>query len=181
MAGGNSYAPGPDWDQRAAGWRAATMDQRPGSSGPSRALIAAARIRPGQKVLDLASGTGEPALAIARLVQPTGMVTALDLSKAMLDTARERAEKLGITNMDFRVGPMDVLDFEDHTFDVVTCRFGLMFADDAGAAMKEARRVLVPGGRIAVIVHGPRHHNTQFDVVRRALGRLHHADRYRFT
>jgi ubiquinone/menaquinone biosynthesis C-methylase UbiE len=156
----------PYWDACAAGWRDATISKPPSHTGPSGILMDLARIEPGQRTLDLASGTGEPALAIAQRVGPQGHVTALDASQAMLKTAQDRAVNLGLENMEFHVGPMESLPFEDDSFDVVTCRFGLMLADEPLAALKEISRVLAPGGRLAVMVHGPRDRNTQHNTVR---------------
>ncbi len=130
-------------------------------------LIAAAEIAPGQEVLDLASGIGEPALTTARRVAPGGRVTATDLVPEMLAGAKRRAAEAGIDNMRFEIADMEALPFDDAAFDRVMCRFGIMFCPRADRALAEARRVLRPGGRAAFMVWGPREDNTLFDVVQR--------------
>ncbi len=154
-----------DWAGRAAAWnrwadQLAKMADR--FNGP---LIEAAGIGPGQRVLDLASGAGEPALTVARRVLPEGRVTATDLVPEMLAGARRRAAEAGIENIDFEIADMEALPFADAAFDRVTCRFGLMFVPDAGHALGEALRVLVPGGRAAYLVWGPRENTTLFAVM----------------
>jgi ubiquinone/menaquinone biosynthesis C-methylase UbiE len=113
------------------------------------AVIEAARIRPGMRVLDLATGTGQPALTIARLVGPGGHVTATDISAAMLETAEENARAAGITNITFRQTDAHELPFADASFDAVTCTIGAMYFVEIRKALEEVRRVLRPGGRAA--------------------------------
>lgn len=100
-----------------------------------------------QQHLDIATGTGEPGLTIARL-SPKGRVVLTDLAPEMLDVAVRRAEARGVTNVETRVCSADDLPFGDATFDSVSVRFGYMFFPDAAAATKELTRVLKPGGRI---------------------------------
>ncbi|MFQ5786274.1 MAG: class I SAM-dependent methyltransferase [Alphaproteobacteria bacterium] len=128
-------------------------------------LLDAARLAPGQNVLDLASGTGEPALTSARRVGPDGVVTATDLVPEMLASARRRAADAGLDNLRFEIADMEALPFAAARFDRVVCRFGVMFCPRADAAFAEARRVLRPGGRAAFMVWGPRADNTMFEVV----------------
>src|SRR5437763_16946886 len=89
-----------------------------------------ARILPGMQVLDLASGTGDPAISLARLVGPKGKVTATDLSAGMVDVARVNASRSGVVNIDFRQADMQVLPFADSSFDAVTSKIGIMYAVD---------------------------------------------------
>lgn len=154
------------WKIRAAHWKASAPEGASLNDGPNRILIDLAGIKAGDHVLDLASGTGEPAISIALEVGEHGSVDALDASPEMLDGARARAQNLGLANISFHVGPMEEIPFDDGRFDAVTCRFGLMHADDAAAALRGVRRVLKPGGRAACMVHGARARNNQFDVVR---------------
>ena len=128
-------------------------------------LLDAADLAPGQAVLDLASGIGEPALDIARRVGETGVVTATDMVPAMLVGARRRAAEAKLANIRFEIVDMEALPFADAAFDRVLCRFGIMFSPSADVALAEARRVLVPGGRAAYMVWGPRVDNTIFEVV----------------
>lgn len=104
-------------------------------------------------VLDLASGTGEPGLTMASMLEG-GKVVLADLSEGMLAVAREHAENRGITNIETVVCDACDLPFADNTFDAVSCRFGFMFFPDMLLATKEMRRVLKPGGRISIAVWG---------------------------
>lgn len=121
----------------------------------SEALIAAASINAGQRVLDLASGTGEPALTIARAVGGTGRVVGTDVSEGMLEVAREFARRDGIENVEFVYADAESLPFEDGSFDVVTARMGVMFFIDVAQSLREVRRVLRPGGMAAFSAWGP--------------------------
>lgn len=119
------------------------------------ALLEHARLDPGMRVLELACGTGDPALEIARRVGPGGHVTATDLSPAMLDVCRTNAAEAGLSNMDFVVADAEELRFAPATFDRVTSRLGIMYFVDVQRALAEIRRVLVPGGVVALQVWGP--------------------------
>lgn len=102
-------------------------------------------------VLDIASGTGEPGLTIATMLNG-GKVIITDLSEDMLDIARENATKRGIKNIETQACDVCELPFSDNTFDAISCRFGFMFFPDMLLAAKEMVRVLKPGGRIATSV-----------------------------
>jgi len=105
---------------------------------------------PGQVILDAACGTGLPSLALAECVRPNGKVVAIDTSTSMIAAAMRIARSAGVGNIEHR--PMDVaaLEFDDASFDAVTCKEGLMFCADPVKAASELRRVLKPGGRFAV-------------------------------
>lgn len=122
----------------------------------TEAMLQAAEFRPGLDVLDLASGSGEPALSIAAAVAPEGCVTATDLSRGMLAVAEENAHRQGISNISFREADAEALPFPDKSFHCVTCRCGVMFVPDPVQAFRECRRVLKPGGRGVFLVWGPR-------------------------
>jgi SAM-dependent methyltransferase len=117
-------------------------------------VVQGAELAAGMRVLDLASGTGEPALSLARAVGPEGSVVATDLVPEMLEAARQNASAQGLSNMEFRVADAEQLPFPDGEFDRVTCRFGIMFFPDIPKAMNEIRRVLKPGGRVCFAVFG---------------------------
>jgi SAM-dependent methyltransferase len=119
------------------------------------ALLEAARVRPGLRILDLSSGTGQPALDLARAVGPAGHVTATDLSPAMLAIAEENAGAVGATNLAFRQADAEELPFPDASFDAVTSRLGAMYFVDIERALGEIRRVLRPGGHVGLAVWGP--------------------------
>ncbi len=97
--------------------------------------------------LDIASGTGEPGLSIARL-SPNGRVVLTDLVAEMLDIAARRARAQGVANIETKVCSADDLPFNDATFDSVSVRFGYMFFPDVVMATAEFARVLKPGGRL---------------------------------
>lgn len=132
-------------------------------------LLAAAAVGPGNRVLDLASGAGEPVLGAARRSGPTGFVLGLDLVPAMLTGAVRRAAAAGTPAPRFIVADMARLPLDEGVFDGITCRFGIMFCPDAAAALAECRRVLRPGGRAAFMVWGPLEDNTLFRELAGAL------------
>jgi len=125
-------------------WDLVIMDQL----GPvGTAMIERLDIAEDQQHLDIAAGTGEPGLSIARL-SPKGRVVLTDLVPEMLDVAARRADALGVTNIETKVCSADDLPFDDAVFDSVSVRFGYMFFPDAAKATAEFARVLKPGGRI---------------------------------
>lgn len=131
----------------------------------SDALLAAVGIAPGMQVLDVASGTGEPALRVATLLGNGGRVTASDVNPAMLAAAAEKARREGISNIAFQSADAADLPFPDAGFDAITCRMGIMFfAAERGAA--ELRRVLRPGGRAGFVVWGAYARNPWLTAIR---------------
>lgn len=114
-------------------------------------LLRAARLEPGQRVLDAATGTGIAAEAALAVVGPDGHVTAADVSQAMVDRARQRLA--GPPNTSVVVEDGQSLSFDDGVFDAVLCSLGLMFFPDPARGLSEFRRVLRPGGRAAVSVN----------------------------
>jgi len=120
------------------------------------ALVEYARPRAGMKVLDLASGTGEPSITLAERVGPDGSVTALDLSAELLEVAAKRAEIRGLKNFSVRQGDAHALPFPDQNFDLVTSRFGAMFFADPDTAFREVHRVLKPNARVCLASNAER-------------------------
>jgi len=135
------------WAGLSAGWEkwdSVIMDQL----GPvGTAMIERLNIAEDHQHLDIAAGTGEPGLSIARLL-PKGSVWLTDLAAEMLDVAARRAEAQGIANVGARVCSADDLPFDDAAFDSVSVRFGYMFFPDMPKATAEFARVLRPGGRL---------------------------------
>jgi ubiquinone/menaquinone biosynthesis C-methylase UbiE len=112
-------------------------------------LLRAAHIAPGMHILDIATGTGLSAGAALAAVGPTGHVTAADISPAMTEKARQRLDQ--VPNASVSVG--QALSFSNGSFDAVLCNLGLMFFPDPVQGLSEFRRVLRPGGRVAVSVN----------------------------
>ncbi len=110
--------------------------------------------RPGERVLDMASGPGEPAIAVARRVAPTGRVLGVDLSERMVELATQRSRAEQVPSVEFRVMDCTRLELPDASFDAVTSAFGFQIFTDPERAAAEARRVVRPGGRIAVCLWG---------------------------
>ncbi|MCB0630587.1 MAG: methyltransferase domain-containing protein, partial [Lewinella sp.] len=116
-------------------------------------IIEHLKLKPEDRVLDIAAGTGEPGLTIASIVH-RGSVTAVDLSEGMLQIARENADSKAISNFQTLVADACELPFEDNSFDAVSCRLGFMFFPDMELAAREMIRVLKPGGKLATTVWG---------------------------
>lgn len=127
----------------------------------------AAWITVGQRVLDVACGTGVLTLEAARRVGPSGAVVGLDLNEGMLAVARRKAPRL-----EWRRGRAEALPFETGTYDAVTSQFALMFFEDRPAALAEMRRVLRPGGRLAVAVWDAVEHSPGYAALIALLERL---------
>jgi ubiquinone/menaquinone biosynthesis C-methylase UbiE len=131
----------------------------------TRAQLAVSALTPGQRVLDLASGTGDPALEVARIVGPSGHVAVTDLAPQMLEIAREQAARAHLTNLSYEVVDAHEMPFPDASFDRVTCRLGVMFFWDCQKALREIRRVLKPGGIASFVAWGPLDRNEYMKVV----------------
>ncbi|MBI3805621.1 MAG: class I SAM-dependent methyltransferase [Nitrospirae bacterium] len=120
----------------------------------AEALIASADLSKGQQLLDVAAGTGEPSLTIARRFGPHLRITAIDGAEAMVGIAREKGQREGLSSVTFLQMKAEALGFETERFDRVISRFGVMLFDDPILGMKEMRRVLKTGGKMAIAVWG---------------------------
>jgi len=143
-------------DKTVAAWRKWHAQIAAFTVGATQAILEFGRLHDGLRVLDLASGVGDPALSIASSVAPNGRVTATDLGPGMLSLAEELARKRGLANMEFREASAESLPFPDGSFDVLTCRFGVMFFPNLPKALQECFRVLKPGGRVVFVAWGKR-------------------------
>lgn len=141
------------WDLAAAEYEALWQAQL---ADAQSALLAAAALRGGERVLDVACGTGLVSFAAANAVGPAGEVLGVDLSGAMVDAARQRAQQRGVSNAAFARMDAERLALPDASFDVALCALGLMYMPDPEQALREMRRVLRPGGRLVVAVWGER-------------------------
>jgi SAM-dependent methyltransferase len=141
-----------DWDANAAGWKKWWPVLERASQPVSNRLVALARIDAGARVLDVATGSGEPAITAARRIAPGGRVIAVDQSPGMLAIARQRADALGVSNVEFRESDGEALAINEHDFDAVLCRWGLMFMPDVFRAVTGFHQRLVAGGRFVTAV-----------------------------
>jgi ubiquinone/menaquinone biosynthesis C-methylase UbiE len=141
------------WDLAAtdyeALWRAQLADAHD-------ALLRRAALRPGEHVLDVACGSGLVAFRAADAVTSAGHVVGVDLSGRMIDVARAHADQRGVRHASFARMDAEQLAIPDARFDVSFCALGLMYMPDPGRALREMKRVLKPGGRLALAVWGMR-------------------------
>jgi SAM-dependent methyltransferase len=158
------------WSTAAAGWErwGDWFDRNSGNLAGW--MCDAAGIAPGQTVLDLACGSGNPSSTAAERVRPGGRVVATDLSPDMVAVTKRKAQTLGLDNLEAREMDMQALAFPDASFDAATCRFGLMFCPDPGKAVSEIRRVLKPGARFSATVWGVPAKNPFFTSITGVLG-----------
>ncbi|HEX6717167.1 MAG TPA: class I SAM-dependent methyltransferase [Pyrinomonadaceae bacterium] len=110
----------------------------------------------GDRVLDVCCGSGASAIPAAELIAPTGCVIGVDLAQNLLDLAHSKAKQRGLHNIEFRSADMTELPFDEGSFDVVICVFGIFFVPDMEAALRELKRVTRAGGRLAITTWGPR-------------------------
>jgi SAM-dependent methyltransferase len=118
-------------------------------------MMEVAQIAPGQRVLDVATGIGEPAMTAARRIGPGGTVIAIDQAPQMLAVARERLRSSGVQNVEFVEGDAEVVTLPADFFNAVVCRWGLMFFHDPVSALSRWRSSLVQGGWLVVAIWGP--------------------------
>lgn len=133
-----------------------------------RRLVTTAAVQPGDRVLDLACGTGVVARVAARRVGPTGAVAAVDVNADMLAVAETAAADVA-PPIDWRQADAAALPFDDDAFDVVLCQEAMQFFGDRVAVLREMRRVAKPGGRVAFSVLRSLKHNPVYQVVAQAL------------
>lgn len=147
------------WEAAAPGWRRRQETLRRFGAPVSGWMLDAVCLQPGQRVLELAAGMGETGMLAAELVAPMGGVIVSDQADAMLDGARARAVELGLSNVEFQVIGAEWIDLPLASVDAVLCRWGYMLLADPPAALAETRRVLRPGGHVALAVWDSAEHN----------------------
>jgi SAM-dependent methyltransferase len=137
------------WARAAPGWTRRRPEVQRFAQPVSEWMLDSAQLAPGQRVLELAAGAGETGLLAAQRIAPGGTLVATDMAEEMLEGIRSRADELGLDNVETRRVELEWIDAPAASFDAVLCRWGLMFAVDVEAALREIRRVLKPGGRLA--------------------------------
>jgi len=140
------------WDTAAAGWNAHTADISAWLRRPTDAMCSMAGVRAGARVLDVAAGSGDQTLAVARAVGAQGHVLATDLSPAIVALARDNAVRAGLAQVETRVADGEDLDVPEASFDAAVCRLGLMFFPDPLRGLRAIHRALRPGGGLCTMV-----------------------------
>jgi len=143
------------WNRAATGWEKWSSLIDEAASGISERLVEMAGVEPGNRVLDVAAGYGEPALSAARATGPEGSVVATDISAKMIAFGRERAAAAGLGNIEFVESDVVGLEFPPDSFDAALSRWGIIFEPDAEAAAGRIRGFLKPGARMAISSWGP--------------------------
>lgn len=139
------------WDRTAAFY---------GQAGPpvfsisAQRLLELLKLEPGDRLLDVACGTGAVAIPAAKQVGPSGLVTATDYSPCMVAEAEKQVKKQGLSNIACACMEAQNLEFPDNSFDALTCGFALFFFPDMRRALAEMHRVLVPGGEVGLSLWG---------------------------
>lgn len=144
-----------EWNEIAAAWQVWDPHFEVLWKALTQLVLDALDPQPGMQILDVACGTGQPALTLASMVGPTGSVTGVDLAEAMVTAASENARARSLSNATFHEAAAEMLPFEDASFDAVSCRCGVIYFADIGRGLREMRRVLKPGCRAVITAWGP--------------------------
>jgi ubiquinone/menaquinone biosynthesis C-methylase UbiE len=145
-------------------WQQDVQRRRQDFAEATQRMLEAAELKPGDHVLDIAAGTGDQSILAARIVGPGGSILATDISANMLGIAEQVVQQEGLTNITTRVMDAEQLDLQDNTFDAVICRLGLMLIPNLQPALREIRRVLKPGGKLAALVWSAPENNPLFSL-----------------
>jgi SAM-dependent methyltransferase len=140
------------WEGASSGWARQAEHLRQEGMPVSMWMLEHAGLQAGMRVLELAAGPGDTGFMAAELISPGGTLITSDGAERMLAVARERAAELGVRNVEFKQLELEWIDLPTADVDVILCRWGMMLAVDPAAAVAECRRVLKPGGRLAVAV-----------------------------
>ncbi len=161
-----------EWQAVAGGWRRWEPALQSFTWPMSLRMVAAAEIGPGQRVLDVGCGMGDPTLQVTVLVGPHGRVLGIDVAEGMIATAAERAAALGLGHVEFRTADVLTVDLPAESFDAVLGRWSMIYVADVPGALARLRRSLVPGGRIALSAWAPPEANPWITVPMTALARV---------
>ncbi len=162
------------WEGAAAGWARRADGVREMGMPVSTWMIDHLALQPGMGVLELAAGPGDTGFLAAELIKPGGTLISSDATEAMLEIARGRARQMGIENVEFRQLELEWIDMETASVDAILCRWGVMLILDPSAAVQEMRRVLRPGGRVALAVWDEARRNPWATIPGRVLVELGH-------
>jgi SAM-dependent methyltransferase len=142
------------WEAMAPGWERWRAQLAEALTPVREWLIGRIRPRPGETVLELGAGTGETGFEAAALLGDDGQLVSTDFSPEMVEVARRRGTELGLGNVDYRVIDAERIELDSGSVDGVLCQSTYMLTADPAAALAETRRVLRPGGRLALSVWG---------------------------
>ena len=142
------------WEQASAGWGRRAQRVRDWGLPVSTWMIEQLSLQPGMRLLELAAGPGDTGFLAAELIAPGGTLISSDATEGMLEVARQRAGGLGLSSvkLEFKQLEIEWIDLPTASVDAILCRWAYMLIVDPAAGMHEARRVLAPGGRIALAV-----------------------------
>ncbi len=161
--------------ERADAWDRAKARREETTGAATDMMLDLANIRTGDRVLDVAAGTGDLSILIAKRVGPNGHVLAADISAAMLNRAAQAAREASLSNVETGVMNADNLELDESSFDSVLCRMGLMLFPQPLKALTSMQRIVKPEGRVAVMVHSAAarnpYHALPLEIVRR-IGKM---------
>jgi SAM-dependent methyltransferase len=158
-----------NWAAMASGWERAREDRERLAAPVTDRLVRDLSPKQGDVVLELAAGQGDVGFALAGSLGESGRLITSDFSTAMLELARRRGEELGLTNVEYRELDAEDLDLADDSIDGVVCRWGYMLMPHPAIALSETRRVLRPGGRLALAVWASADRNPWISLASRIL------------
>jgi SAM-dependent methyltransferase len=164
------------WEVAATGWEKRADEVRALGMPVSAWMIDHLALQPGERVLELAAGPGDTGFLAAELIEPGGTLISSDATEAMLEIARGRARQMGIDNVEFKQLQLEWIDLETASVDAILCRWGVMLILDPAAAATEMRRVVRPGGRVALAVWDDARENPWATIPGRALVELGHSE-----
>lgn len=159
------------WRSVADGWQRRDALLREGAAPVSEWMLERAGIAAGQRVLDIASGTGEPAISAAHRVGVKGHVTGTDLVEEMLVFARRKAQQAGVGNIEFHCTDGELLEYPPASFDAATLRWGLMFMPQPERCLAAVYRLLKPGARMTLACWSTPDKNPFISLLTQALGK----------
>jgi ubiquinone/menaquinone biosynthesis C-methylase UbiE len=162
------------WDSVANGWQKWWVAFEHDAQKVNQRLVELAGIEEGYRILDIATGIGEPAITAAKKVGAKGYVLGIDISTKMLSIAKQRANSMGLESIEFKEANAETINFPASSFNAVLCRWGLMFLPNLAMTLINTYKLLSPGGKIAAAVWSeptkvPKLY-TAIDIVARELG-----------